>query len=47
MQRTPVLVKANFCRASVKPATELSTWAPVKKSFTETTALGTIRFDFE
>ncbi len=47
MQRTPVVVKANLCRARLKPATEYSSWAPVKKAFNDTSTFGTLIFDFE
>ena len=47
MQRTPVTVKGNLCRARLKPDTEYSTWSPCKKAFAETESFSTFIFDFE
>ncbi|MBR4675608.1 MAG: hypothetical protein IKP00_14200 [Victivallales bacterium] len=47
MQRTPVVVKANLCRARLKPETEYSTWSPCQKGFSETESFSSFIFDFE
>ncbi len=47
IQRTPVIVKGNLCRARVVPVIEYSVWGPVKGGFADPTGFVPLRFDFE
>jgi hypothetical protein len=47
MQRTPVIVKANICRARFSNPVEYSVWAPVDKGFAEKHNYGTLVFNFD
>ena len=46
MQRTPVLVKANFCRVRLGSNPEYSVWAPVEKGFAEVARYATLVLHF-
>ena len=47
MQRTPVIVKANICRARLGAEPELSVWSPMEKGFFETAKYGTLILHFD
>ena len=46
MQRTPVIVKGNICRARFSNSVEYSVWAPVNKGFAEKHNYGSIVLHF-